>query len=340
MEKEKPIMRMNRVLALGAAMLVLFSACTSGGGSTTAPTASPSSPATASLAPTTAPTASPSTAAVKPTIKIGSDGFYESALVAEMYAQVLEHAGYTVERHLKLGPRATRQPALESGAVDLVPGYVGSELAYYDPTKDSGDGEANRTALQTILTTKGGGITVLNISPAQDSNAFVVRSETATALNLSKMSDLAAVQTQLKWGLPSECDTNNVCKGALVKYGITYPPAKRQALAACDVPMATALQGKAIDVAELCSTQPAIAQFGFIQLADDLKTQPAENIIPMVRNDYLAKVDSASFEALLNAVSAKLTTADLTTMGVDVAVNQKDVAVVAKAWLTTAGLLN
>src|SRR5476651_204908 len=147
------------------------------------------------------------------------------------------------------------------------------------------------------------------------------------------MSQLAAVQTQLKWGLPPECDTNTVCKGALVKYGITYPPAKRQTLAACDVPMATALQGKAIDVAELCSTQPAIAQFGFIVLADDLKTQPAENIIPMIRNDYLAKVDSTSLEALLNAVSAKLTTADLTTMGVDVDVNHKDIPVVAKAWL-------
>jgi osmoprotectant transport system substrate-binding protein len=340
MEKEKPIMRTNRVLALGAMMLVLFSACTSGGGSTTAPTARPSSPATATTAPSSGPTASPSTAAAKPTIKIGSDGFYESALMAEIYAQVLEHAGYTVERHLKLGPRTTRQPALESGAVDLVPEYVGSGLAYYDPTKDSSDGEANRAALQTILSTKGGGITVLNISPAQDGNAFVIRPDTASLLNLSKMSQLAAVQTQLKWGLPPECDTNTVCKGALVKYGITYPPAKRQALAACDVPMATALRGKAIDVAELCSTQPAIAQFGLITLADDLNTQPAENIVPLVRNDYLAKVDAASFEALLNAASAKMTTVDLTTLGVDVAVKQQDIAAVATAWLTKAGLLN
>lgn len=333
-------MRMNRVLALGAAMLVLFSACTSGGGSTTAPTASPSSPASVSSAPSTAPAASSSTTAAKPKIKIGSDGFYESALMAEIYAQVLEHAGYPVERHLKLGPRSTRQPALESGAVDLVPEYVGSGLAYYDPTKDTGDGEANRTALQTILSTKGGGITVLNISPAQDGNAFVVRKDSASLLNLSKMSDLAAVQTQLKWGLPPDCDTNAVCKGALVKYGITYPPAQRQALAACDVPMATALQGKAIDVAELCSTQPAIAQFGFVTLTDDLNTQPAENIAPLVRNDYLAKVDAASFEALLNAASAKMTTADLTTLGVDIAVNQKDIPVVAKDWLTKNGLLN
>ncbi len=332
-------MRMNRVLALGAAMLVLFSACSSGGGSTTAPSASAATAPSASTA--AGPSASAATApsAAKPTIKIGSDGFYESALMAEIYAQVLEHAGYSVERHLKLGKRTARQPALESGAIDLVPEYVGSGLAYYDPTKDSGDGEANRAALQTILSTKGGGITVLNIAPAQDGNAFVVRKDTATTLNLSKMSDLAAVQTQLKWGLPPECDTNNVCKGALVKYGITYPPAQRQALAACDVPMATALNGKAIDIAELCSTQPAIAQFGFVTLTDDLNTQPAENIAPLVRNDYLAKVDATSFEALLNAVSAKMTTPDLTTLGVDIAVNQKDVAVVAKDWLTKAGLL-
>ena len=102
--------------------------------------------------------------------------------------------------------------------------------------------------------------------------------------------------------------------------------------------MAQALQGKAIDLAELCSTQPAIAQFGFVVLEDDKKTQPAENIAPIVRDDYLAKVDAAAFKALLDAASAKMTTEALTTMGVDVAVNNKDVGEVAKAFLASAGL--
>ena len=111
------------------------------------------------------------------------------------------------------------------------------------------------------------------------------------------MSDLAAVQDQLKWGLPADCDTNPICKGALEKYGITYPPKQREALAACDAPIAEALNGKAIDFAWLCSTQPAIAQFGFVVLEDDLDTQPAENIAPLVRDDYLAKVDKAAFRS-------------------------------------------
>jgi osmoprotectant transport system substrate-binding protein len=103
--------------------------------------------------------------------------------------------------------------------------------------------------------------------------------------------------------------------------------------------MATALQGGAIDVAEFCSTQPAIAQFGFVVLVDDKGTQPAENLAPLVRNDYLAKVDKAAFQALLDAASAKITTELLTTMGVAVAVDQKDVAEVAKDFLKTAGLV-
>jgi osmoprotectant transport system substrate-binding protein len=103
--------------------------------------------------------------------------------------------------------------------------------------------------------------------------------------------------------------------------------------------MAQALQGKAIDVAEFCSTQPAIVQFGFVVLEDDKQTQPAENLAPLVRNDYLEKVDKAAFQALLDGASAKITTEALTEMGKEVAVDQKDVAEVAKAFLQAQGLI-
>ena len=154
------------------------------------------------------------------------------------------------------------------------------------------------------------------------------------------MSDLAAVQDDLKWGLPPECDANPICKGALEAYGITYPPAQREALAACDAPIAEALKSKGIDFAWLCSTQPAIAQFGFVALEDDKDTQPAENMTAIVRDDYLAKVgDAKAFQALLDKVSALLTTETLTELGVKVAVEQQSEADVAKAFLTENALL-
>lgn len=328
-------MRMNRVLTLAMLVLVVLSACTSGSGSS--PSAA-TTDAPASVAPATdAPSAEPTTAAVKADVKIGSDNFYESELMGEIYAQVLEADGYKVERKFGLGSRQERIPTMDSGEVDLVPEYVGSGLGFYDKTKISGDGAANQAALQTVLTPKG--ITVLGITPGEDTNAFVVRKDTSDTLKLTKMSQLAAVQDDLKWGLPADCDTNPLCAGALEEYGINYPPKQREALGACDVPMATALQGNAIDVAELCSTQPAIVQFGFVSLEDDLDTQPAENIAPLVRDDYLAKVDADAFAALLDAASSKMTTEELTRLGVLVAVDQKDIEDVAKEWLTAQGLL-
>ncbi|MGL6278350.1 MAG: glycine betaine ABC transporter substrate-binding protein, partial [Gaiella sp.] len=170
-------MRLVRVAALGAALLVAAAACSSGGGGS-----------------------------AKPEIKIGSDGFYESQLVAEMFAQVLEADGFTVARNLGIGARQVRQPALEQGQIDLSPEYVGSGLGYYDPAAPTGDGPTNREALAKVLADKG--ISVFAISPGEDTNAAVVRADTAAELKLTKMSDLAAVQDQLKWGLPPDCDAN------------------------------------------------------------------------------------------------------------------------------------
>lgn len=310
-------MRPFRTLALGASLLALVvSACSTGGGS------------------------SPVASAPGATIKIGSDGFYESRLMAEIYAQVLEANGYTVERNLGLGARPVTAAAIEGGQIDLKPEYLGSGLGYYDKTKPTGDPAANRRELQAILDGKGGGITVLGFTPGQDTNAFVVRPETASQFKLTTMSDLAKVASQLTWGLPPECATNPLCAGALKDaYGIDLATLRVTPLAACDAPIAEALNSRAIDVAELCSTQPAISQFGFVVLDDDKRTQPAENIAPIVRNDFLAKVDKAAFAKLLDDVSAKVTTEVLLELGVEVAVNNKDVDDVARAWLKEQGVV-
>jgi osmoprotectant transport system substrate-binding protein len=300
-------MRMNRVLVLGATLLVLFGACASGGS--------------------------------KPTIKIGSDGFYEAKLMAEIYAQALEAKGYQVDRTgIGLGGRKVTAPALESGQIDLKPEYIGSGLSYYEAGKQTGNPKANQTELQNVLSGKGGGITVLDFSPAQDQNAFVVRKETADSLKLTKMSDLAAVQGQLKLGLATDCPTNPVC-GQALKDAYGLDTSKATLLAPCDTPMADALKNKTIDVGELCSTQPDIIVNGFVVLQDDKATQPADNISPLVRNDYLAKVDKAAFSKILNDLSAKMDTATLTDLGKQIAVDKKDIAAVAKQWLKDAGLV-
>jgi len=336
-------MRIRRTLALGASIMALVSACSTGGGSSATPSSEASSaPSEAASAPaSTEPSAAPTAAATNPTIRLGSDGFYEAKLMAEIYGQALEDAGYTVDRTaIGIGARSVSAPALESGQFDLKPEYIGSGLAFYDPGAQTGDPMVNRAALQAVLSGKGGGITVLQFSPAADQNAFVVRKETADQYKLTKMSDLAAVASKLRFGVATDCPTNPVCAKALKDaYGIDVSNATK--LSACDTPMAQALKGKTIDVAELCSTQPDIAINGWVVLEDDKATQPAENIAPLVRNDLLAKLaDKAGFINILNQVSAAMDTATLTDLGKQIAVDNKDIAAVATAWLQSKSLIH
>jgi osmoprotectant transport system substrate-binding protein len=93
-----------------------------------------------------------------------------------------------------------------------------------------------------------------------------------------------------------------------------------------------------VDVAELCSTQPAIGQFNFVVLEDDLSTQPAENLVPLVRTEFLDAAP-ADFAETLNAVSAAMTTESLARLGVEVSVQNRSVADVAAEWLEDEGLI-
>ena len=99
------------------------------------------------------------------------------------------------------------------------------------------------------------------------------------------------------------------------------------------------VEGDAIDVAWLCSTQPVIAQNGWLVLEDDLKTQPPGNLAPVVRDDLLAQVDGGAdaIAAVLDPVSAALTTDVLTEMGVRISVDQEDVEDVAADFLASLG---
>jgi osmoprotectant transport system substrate-binding protein len=103
--------------------------------------------------------------------------------------------------------------------------------------------------------------------------------------------------------------------------------------------MDDALKAKTIDVGELCSTGPEIIVNGWVRLDDDKKTQPADAIAPVVRNDYLAKVDKAAFQKILDDVSAKIDTATMADLYKQVAIDKKDLKDVASAWLKANGFV-
>jgi len=269
-----------------------------------------------------------STGAKKPSIIIGAFGFTESELLADIYAGALRKDGFTVTVRAKLGPREIVIPALERGDIDMVPEYLGNALAVLSPSspQPGDDVAATLTKLRAYFAPKQ--ITVLEPSDAADGDSTGVTKETADKYSLRKISDLAPVASQLVLGGPPECVTRITCKLGLEQvYGLHFKDFK--SLDAGGNLTKTALSNGDIQVARLFSSDSSVKAKGYVILEDDKHIQPVGNIVPVLRK---AK-NSAAVTAAINAVSKKLTTADLIDMNARTDVDKADPATVAAAWL-------
>jgi len=270
-------------------------------------------------------------------ISVASFDFPESTVLAEIYAQALEAAGFRVDRELGLGPRELVEPALQRGLVELVPEYAGSALQFLTlgaapPTSDP---EATNRALAEALASRG--ITALDPAPAQDQNGFAVTRTTATRYGLTTISDLAPVASSLTFGGPVECPRRPLClQGLKSTYGLSFNGFV--ALDASGPLTAAALAGGQVDVALIFTTDGQIAQNDFVLLQDDLGLQPAENVTPVVRADTIRRFGPQLAE-VLNAVSAELTDRALRVLNAQVGFQRIEPADAARAWLLAHGLL-
>jgi osmoprotectant transport system substrate-binding protein len=269
----------------------------------------------------------------KGSISVGAVGFAENQIVAEMYAQVLENAGYEVERQLDLKSREILQPAMRDGEIDLAPEYTGSLLLFLDPEAEPpSEGAAGVEANNELLAEHE--MTMLEPSEANDTNGLFVTQATADEHGLTTTSDLEPVAGDLTLGGPPECPERPFCIPGLEEtYGITFGDFRPLDVGG---PLTVAALKKGeIDVALLFTTSSAIEANGFVTLEDDMGLQPAESITPVIRDD----ANSDEVTELLNSVSAALTTEDMIALNSQVEIDHEDAADVAQGFLEEAGLL-
>jgi osmoprotectant transport system substrate-binding protein len=265
----------------------------------------------------------------RPIITVTSFDFPESETLAELYGQALRRQGYPVEVVARLGPREIVQPALEQGRVDLVPGYLGSTLNFlHEKRVATADPQATHARLTQILISRG--ITVLAFARAEDRNGFVVTGDLARRRQLERISDLAPIASQLTFGGPPECPDRPLClKGLQDVYGLQF--ARFEAMPS-RATTADALETGEIDLGMLETTNGNLADRDLVQLNDDRRLQPAENIAPMMRTETVAAY-GPTLVRLLNTVTAHLSTQDLIRMNQRVEQEGAKPAAVAADWL-------
>jgi osmoprotectant transport system substrate-binding protein len=303
--------------AVGLTLVMACAACTASG--------APGPPASAPVA-----------GAGRAVITVGSFDFPERVLLAYLYAGALSARGYPVRFLPDVGSRELVDPALMAGLVQLVPEYTASALEFVSLGRAHATSSVAATARTLAIWMGARGVIAAQPAPAQDANAIVVTGAVAARYGLHRLSDLASVAPRLVFGGAPECAERPDCLPGLRRvYGLRF-----RAFVALDAggPLTRqALESGDISVALLFTTDPAIAAQHLVVLAGNRGLQSAENVVPVLRQATADRYGPGLL-AVLNAVSAPLSTAVLTELNTQVELDGSDPRAVAERWLASQGL--
>ena len=271
-------------------------------------------------------------------VRISGQSFPEAALVAAMYDELLTNAGYDTD--VKLVDTRDAYMATFPKSLDVVPEYVGGIVNFLNAKENgakadpftAGDGSELADQGKSLL--DGAGITLLDQSPATDTNAFFVTKDYSESEGVTKLSDLSGKSVTL--AAAPDCEGRLDCEGGLSdQYGIDITKVLPLGYAS-DQTYQSVINGES-ELGETSTTDGTLESQGLVVLEDDKQIQPAQNLVPAVSSTFLA--DHPDVADTLNALMAALTTEKLTELNGKVAVDRAKPEDVAHDFLTEAGLL-
>ena len=257
-------------------------------------------------------------------IVVGSQQYYSNEIIAEIYAQVLETAGYTVTREYQIGQREIYLPQIESGDISVIPEYGGNLLQYYAKDPEATDAGSVREELFTVLPRA---LTILGSAEATDQDSYTVTRATADAYGLPSIADLAELGGTVTIAANSELATRPYGPSGLMSvYGVdaTIDPVEDTG-----GPLTVnALTDGTVNVANIPTSSPAITDNDLVVLEDPKNLILPENVTPLVRKSLPVGATQA-----IDAVAARLTADELRTLNARSTKEQLESAVIASDWL-------
>lgn len=266
-----------------------------------------------------------------PTIRLRAQDFSESITITEVYGQFLEARGYDVEILTPAGFRTEALDGLANGDFDLIIDYIGGTQAAVAPdVPASADPAAIIGVISPLLADAGA--TILDVSPAVDGDALVVRGDSEA----TTISDLAGLGYVI--GASAQCPERPQCLIGLEDpeiYGIEFADYVTIEFGPL---LGEALAAEEVDAVVWNTTAPQIAEQGFKVLDDDKGLFPAQNIAPIIDTAVLDAHGDA-LAAALNELSALITTDDLLAWNLETDIELRESDDVASEWLEAKGLL-
>jgi osmoprotectant transport system substrate-binding protein len=273
-------------------------------------------------------------------LTIGSAGFTESDVLAQLYALLLEKAGYRTTL-LSVTNRELYEPALESGQIDVVPEYAATFADWLNAKRNGADAapvgspdlEATMRALRKLAAPRG--LTVLDPGRAVDQNAFAVAASYARKHRLKTLSDLGRSGLPVRLAAGDECVQRPYCEPGLKKtYGIDITAVDPKGVGT--TPAKQAVQSGQDQMVLTTTTDATLDAFGLVLLKDDKQLQNADYIVPVVNR---ARAGSPGVVKAMGKLNTVLTTEDLASLNQQVDSWRRLPQDVARAYLESKRLI-
>jgi osmoprotectant transport system substrate-binding protein len=240
---------------------------------------------------------------IAPSIIVGSKDFTEEFIVAEMYAHLLENAGFEVNRSLNLGGTPVAHSAILSGDIDLYPEYTSTALLTVlnmEPIRD------REQIVQTVRSEyeEQFNLTWLEPAPFNNTQALAMTQEKSDRFAIKTFSDLAAQAENLVLGGPAEfIEREDGLRALQQTYGGFQFQEVRQ-LGTGSLRYQALVDGQ-IDVVVAFGTDGQIEGLNLVLLEDDQDLYPVYQIAPVVRLDVLE--ENPQIADILNPLAPLLT---------------------------------
>ena len=242
-------------------------------------------------------------------IRVGSKNFSEQVILGEIAAQALERAGLRVDRKLNLGGTFVCHKAMVAGELDLYPEYTGTAFTAILEQKPVSDPAAVRRAVADAYAKKWD----LVWSPPlgfENNFALIVRKDDAARWRLSKISDLAGHEAEIRPGFGYEfVERKDGFPGLERAYGLSF----KQRPVEMDLGLLyQALGSKRVDLIAGNSTDGLIDAVGAVVLEDDRRYFPPYEAAFVVRGRLWR--ERAELHRVLQALAGSIDAAGMRRM--------------------------
>ena len=264
-------------------------------------------------------------------VVVGSKDFTESALLAEIVAQMLEARGVSVERRFELGGNLPHE-AMVSGTLDLYPEYTGTcftAILHHAPISDP------RAVYEQVKQEYANNFKVEVSRPLGFENTFaiLVRGGDARQFNLKTISDAASHAPRWRAGFGQDFMSRaDGYPGFSKAYGLKFKELREMDLSLTYI----ALSSNQVDLIAGNSTEGRIATMDLFQLEDNRRYFPPYEAVYLVRQDSLTRVPA--LREVLSKLANAISTDEMRRLNYEIDGNKSDPKEVVKEWIGGKGL--